>query len=127
VNPRAGLNDTEKIKFLTLPGLELRPIGRSARSQSLYRLPIVKNKYRIVTVTSTRDKEPGTSQLDVSATLPPSPRYVLDRRLGGTIQNPDIVSGRQILLLPFSSSPVTLLTSSGVDLRQTTFGSWLYS
>jgi hypothetical protein len=25
-------------KFLTLPGLELRPLGRPARSQSLYRL-----------------------------------------------------------------------------------------
>jgi hypothetical protein len=28
----------EKWKFLTLPGLELRPLGRPARSQSLYRL-----------------------------------------------------------------------------------------
>jgi hypothetical protein len=27
----------EKLKFLTLPGLELRPLGRPARSQSLYR------------------------------------------------------------------------------------------
>jgi hypothetical protein len=37
VNPRAGMDDVEKRKFLTLPGLELRPLGRSARSQSLYR------------------------------------------------------------------------------------------
>jgi hypothetical protein len=36
--PRAGLDDVEKRKFLTLPGLELRLLGRSARSQSLYRL-----------------------------------------------------------------------------------------
>jgi hypothetical protein len=28
----------EKRKFLTLPRLELRPLGRPARSQSLYRL-----------------------------------------------------------------------------------------
>jgi hypothetical protein len=28
----------EKRKFLTLPGLELRPLGRPARRQSLYRL-----------------------------------------------------------------------------------------
>jgi hypothetical protein len=28
----------EKRKFLTIPGLELRPLGRPARSQSLYRL-----------------------------------------------------------------------------------------
>jgi hypothetical protein len=38
VDPRVGLNDVEKRKFLTLPALELRPLGRSARSQSLYRL-----------------------------------------------------------------------------------------
>jgi hypothetical protein len=38
VNPRAGLNYVEKIKFLTLLGLELRPLSRPARSQSLYRL-----------------------------------------------------------------------------------------
>jgi hypothetical protein len=38
VNLRAGLDDLEKRKFLTLPGLELRPLGRPARTQSLYRL-----------------------------------------------------------------------------------------
>jgi hypothetical protein len=38
VGPRAGLNDMEKRKFLTLPGLELRPLDRPVRSQSLYRL-----------------------------------------------------------------------------------------
>jgi hypothetical protein len=38
VGPRAGLDDVEKRKFLTLSGLELRPFGRPTRSQSLYRL-----------------------------------------------------------------------------------------
>jgi hypothetical protein len=38
VDPRAGLDDAEKRKFLTLPGLELRPLSRPARSQTLYRL-----------------------------------------------------------------------------------------
>jgi hypothetical protein len=38
VGPRAGLDEVEKRKFLTLPGLELLPLGRPARSQSLYRL-----------------------------------------------------------------------------------------
>jgi hypothetical protein len=28
VDPRAGLDDVEKRKLLTLPGLELRPLGR---------------------------------------------------------------------------------------------------
>jgi hypothetical protein len=38
VNPKSGLDDVEKRKFLPLPGLELRPLGYSARSQSLYQL-----------------------------------------------------------------------------------------
>jgi hypothetical protein len=38
VDPRAGLDNMEKRKFLTLSGLEFRPLGRPARSQSLYRL-----------------------------------------------------------------------------------------
>jgi hypothetical protein len=37
-DPRAGLDDVEKRKILTPPGLELRPFSRPARSQSLYRL-----------------------------------------------------------------------------------------
>jgi hypothetical protein len=36
VDPRAGLDDMKKWKFLTLPGLELWPPGRPAHSQSLY-------------------------------------------------------------------------------------------
>jgi hypothetical protein len=38
MDTRVGLDDTEKGKFLTLLGLELRPFGRPARSQSLYGL-----------------------------------------------------------------------------------------
>jgi hypothetical protein len=38
VDPSAGLDDVEKRKCLTLPGLELRPLCSPARSQSLYRL-----------------------------------------------------------------------------------------
>jgi hypothetical protein len=38
VDPRAGLHDLEKRNFLALPELELRPLGRPARSQLLYRL-----------------------------------------------------------------------------------------
>jgi hypothetical protein len=37
VDPRAGLDDVKRRKFLTPPGLELRALGRPARSQS-YRL-----------------------------------------------------------------------------------------
>jgi hypothetical protein len=38
VGPRAGMNDVEERKFITLPGIELRSLRRPARSQSLYRL-----------------------------------------------------------------------------------------
>jgi hypothetical protein len=38
VNPRTGLDGVEGRIFLTLPGLELQPLGRLARRQSLYRL-----------------------------------------------------------------------------------------
>jgi hypothetical protein len=38
VGPRAGLDEVKKRKFLTLPGLELRHLGRPALSQSVYRL-----------------------------------------------------------------------------------------
>jgi hypothetical protein len=38
VDPRAGLDDVEKRKFLTVPGLKLQPLGRPARRKSLYRL-----------------------------------------------------------------------------------------
>jgi hypothetical protein len=38
VGLRTGTDDVEKRKFLILPGLELRPLGRPSRRQSLYRL-----------------------------------------------------------------------------------------
>jgi hypothetical protein len=40
VGPRAGLDDMQKEKFFALPRLELRSLGRSARSQPLYRLSV---------------------------------------------------------------------------------------
>jgi hypothetical protein len=44
VSPRAGLDDLEKKKFLTLPGLEPWPLGRPALSQPLYWLRYPKTK-----------------------------------------------------------------------------------
>jgi hypothetical protein len=38
VDPRAGQDDKETLKLLTLPGLGLRPLCRSVRSQSPDRL-----------------------------------------------------------------------------------------
>jgi hypothetical protein len=44
VDPRASQDDVEKRKFVILPGLELRPLGRPIRSQSLYRLRLDKTQ-----------------------------------------------------------------------------------
>jgi hypothetical protein len=41
VDPRVGLDAVEKRRFLILPGPELRPLGRPARSQSLSRLIVL--------------------------------------------------------------------------------------
>jgi hypothetical protein len=38
VGPCVSLDEPESREILSLPGLELRPLGRPARSQSLYRL-----------------------------------------------------------------------------------------
>jgi hypothetical protein len=38
VGPRIGLDDMERRKILPLSGLELQPLRRPARSQSLYQL-----------------------------------------------------------------------------------------
>jgi hypothetical protein len=38
VDPSADQDHMDKLKFLTLPDLELRPLGCPAHSQSLYRL-----------------------------------------------------------------------------------------
>jgi hypothetical protein len=45
VGPRDGVDYVEERIFLTLPGLELRPIDRPARSQSQYRLPALKHTF----------------------------------------------------------------------------------
>jgi hypothetical protein len=50
VDPRAGLDDMEEWKFLTLPGLEPRPLSRPARSQSLYRLRYPGSPYCLVCI-----------------------------------------------------------------------------
>jgi hypothetical protein len=39
VSPRTSVDDVERRKILSLPRLKLRPLGRPARSQSLFRLP----------------------------------------------------------------------------------------
>jgi hypothetical protein len=38
VDPRTGMDDVEMRQNLSLPGIELRPIGRPAHSRSVYRL-----------------------------------------------------------------------------------------
>jgi hypothetical protein len=64
VERRGGLDDVEKRKFFILPGLELRLLGRPARSQSLYRLSYpgpslrgiwTRNKWRLYLYGGTRE------------------------------------------------------------------------
>jgi hypothetical protein len=50
VDSRAGLDSVEKRKFLTLPGLVIRPLGRPARVQSLYRLRYPGSTFTLVQV-----------------------------------------------------------------------------
>jgi hypothetical protein len=47
VDLRAGLDDVEKRKFLTLPVLELQPVSPPARSQSLYRLSYIYIEHKL--------------------------------------------------------------------------------
>jgi hypothetical protein len=49
VGAEDGLDDVEKRKFLILPGLELRPLFRPIRSQSLYRLSYPGFDYAVYT------------------------------------------------------------------------------
>jgi hypothetical protein len=62
VDPRAALDDWRK-KFLILSGLELRPLGRPARNQSLSRRPL-----RCITIRNSR--EFFSPPLNVNATAP---------------------------------------------------------
>jgi hypothetical protein len=66
VGPRGGLNDVEKKKFLTLPGIELRPLGRPALSLSLYRLRVLyfrNSNQRGMPKRSTRDPNASTETI----------------------------------------------------------------
>jgi hypothetical protein len=49
VDRRAGVDDVEKRKLLTISGLEPRILGRPARSQSLHRLRYHRLKNRLIT------------------------------------------------------------------------------
>jgi hypothetical protein len=69
VDPRTGLDDVEKRKFLTLPEIELRSLSRPACRKSLYplRYPGSKllldklNKYYLPSKGSTYDSDSQTS------------------------------------------------------------------
>jgi hypothetical protein len=89
VDPRVGLDDVEKRKFLTVPGLELRPLGRPARSQSLYRLScprsnIIQHIYIIHTPQNTSYKfTPHSPYTEVNKWL--SPQITGGKKLHGKV------------------------------------------
>jgi hypothetical protein len=73
MGPRAGLDDVEKRKFLPLPGLELRHLGRPARSQSLYR----PQRYRLRYPGSTPVKVPKNARIRVEYNVPISRAVII--------------------------------------------------
>jgi hypothetical protein len=79
MDPRAGLDDVEKRKFLPPPALELRPLGRPFRSESLYRLSYAeKIKYKTnlllgFLITETKIRAPELN-LRRSTCICPSPK-----------------------------------------------------
>jgi hypothetical protein len=76
VGPRTGFDDVERRKILPLLRLELRSLGRPARSQSLHRLCyprltiILKNEGNYISISfwSTRPTYPQSRNMKVSAT-----------------------------------------------------------
>jgi hypothetical protein len=73
VGPRAGLDDVEKRKFLTLLGLELWPLGHPACRKSLYQLRyscssfnrlhgIISQKIELIIITTMRTSNPTWSR-----------------------------------------------------------------
>jgi hypothetical protein len=52
VGLRTGLDDMEKRKIVTLPGLEFRPLGHPVRSHSLYRLSYPVRTYSVLSKSS---------------------------------------------------------------------------
>jgi hypothetical protein len=67
VGPRVGLDHVEKNKFLTLLGLELGPLSRRARSQSLYRLRYPGSKYDELKMFSVKFCVPTSSNFNNSS------------------------------------------------------------
>jgi hypothetical protein len=49
MDSRAGQDEMEKLKFLTLPGLELHSLGSPAGSQSIYRL-LYSSSYKFISI-----------------------------------------------------------------------------
>jgi hypothetical protein len=69
VGPRAGLDDTETLKFLSIAELEFRPLGGPACSESLYRL-IYRSPFILHNIEWRIGSHFKGSVLDVSEVIP---------------------------------------------------------
>jgi hypothetical protein len=105
--PRAGLDDMEKWKFFTLPGLELPPpAGCPARSQALYRLSCLSTE----TETYSANKNDEWIVIKVAHRQPKNAKWDLCHATGCCIKTL-IVSPHLHLGLPFSLFPSGFPTS----------------
>jgi hypothetical protein len=68
MGPRIDLDGVEKRKFLTLPGLELRPLGRPTRNQSLYQLSYPGSSSTYMTQASYASRTHTTPTFDTDIT-----------------------------------------------------------
>jgi hypothetical protein len=59
VGPRASFHDVERRKILHLLGLEVRTLGRPARSQLVYRMPYVSPCSYVVPMDMSRNMKSG--------------------------------------------------------------------
>jgi hypothetical protein len=109
LGPRAGL-DMEKRKFLTLPGLELRHLGRPACSQSLYRLRYPGSLFTLVLDGSYRSAYCSGRFIPRRSPLCP-----LDRNLSGS-QSRSGCSGEETCLMSLPGIESRVVSSPACSL-----------
>jgi hypothetical protein len=111
LGPRAGPDDVEKRKSLTQLGLELRPLGRPACSQSLYRLNYPNSSFILINTThSLSSALYGRCLLCFftayrNRTVPITVLFIEE---SCNVENFILGKGAQTWLVPFSAPKITI-------------------